>query len=166
MQWCQRAAMSRSPPGDTAGQGWGIDDDGMRTYATMAQYKPDFFIHSGDTVYADGPMQDEVEKDGKLIWKNTTLIDEKRKVAETLDEFRAQGLDDHARDDAISGHWVTIAHFHRGCSDDHIFALQRRWIEFAALNRDETMAWDGPGIDRIVDRKTSIRGTRFLGKEC
>ncbi len=76
--------------GDTAGQGWGIDDAGMRTYATMAQHRPDFFIHSGDTVYADGPMQDEVERDGTVIWKNTTLIDEKRKVAETLDEFRAQ----------------------------------------------------------------------------
>lgn len=87
--------------GDTAGQGWGIDDDGMRTYATMAQHKPDFFIHSGDTIYADGPMQDEVEKDGQLIWKNTTLIDEKRKVAETLDEFRGQWkynmMDDHVR---------------------------------------------------------------------
>lgn len=76
--------------GDTAGQGWGIDDEGMITYATMARHEPDFFIHSGDTVYADGPMQDEVElKDGSK-WKNTVLIDEKRKVAETLDEFRAQ----------------------------------------------------------------------------
>ncbi|SLN44761.1 alkaline phosphatase D family protein [Ruegeria meonggei] len=87
--------------GDTAGQGWGIDADGMRTYATMAQHKPDFFIHSGDTIYADGPMQDEVEKDGQLIWKNSTLIDEKRKVAETLDEFRGQWkynmMDDHVR---------------------------------------------------------------------
>lgn len=87
--------------GDTAGQGWGIDDEGMRTYATMAQHKPDFFIHSGDTVYADGPMKDEVEKDGQVIWKNTTLIDEKRKVAETLDEFRAQWkynmMDEHVR---------------------------------------------------------------------
>lgn len=87
--------------GDTAGQGWGIDDEGMRTYATMAQHKPDFFIHSGDTIYADGPMQDEVVKDDKLIWKNTTLIDEKRKVAETLDEFRGQWkynmTDEHVR---------------------------------------------------------------------
>lgn len=87
--------------GDTAGQGWGIDDEGMRTYATMAQHKPDFFIHSGDTIYADGPMQDEVVKDDKLIWKNTTLIDEKRKVAETLDEFRGQWkynmMDEHVR---------------------------------------------------------------------
>ncbi len=76
--------------GDTAGQGWGIDDEGMLTYTTMASHSPDFFIHSGDTIYADGPMQDEVEKDGQVIWKNTTLIDEKRKVAETLDEFRGQ----------------------------------------------------------------------------
>ena len=76
--------------GDTAGQGWGIDDEGMKTYKTMASHAPDFFIHSGDTVYADGPMKDEVElKDGST-WKNSTLIDEKRKVAETLNEFRGQ----------------------------------------------------------------------------
>lgn len=87
--------------GDTAGQGWGIDADGMRTYATMAGHKPDFFIHSGDTIYADGPMTDTVEKDGVVIWKNTTLIDEKRKVAETLAEFRGQWkynlMDEHLR---------------------------------------------------------------------
>lgn len=87
--------------GDTAGQGWGIDAEGMRTYATMAAHRPDFFIHSGDTVYADGPMSDQVEKDGAVIWRNAVLIDEKRKVAETLDEFRAQWkynmMDDHVR---------------------------------------------------------------------
>ncbi|MCV6584471.1 MAG: alkaline phosphatase D family protein [Marinibacterium sp.] len=88
--------------GDTAGQGWGIDDDGMATYATMARHTPDFFIHSGDTVYADGPMQDEVDLADGSVWKNTTLIDEKRKVAETLDEFRAQWkynmMDAHVRE--------------------------------------------------------------------
>ncbi|MDW3223456.1 MAG: alkaline phosphatase D family protein [Paracoccaceae bacterium] len=88
--------------GDTAGQGWGIDDEGMATYATMARHQPDFFIHSGDTVYADGPMQDEVAlKDGTL-WKNVVLPDEKRKVAETLDEFRGQWkynlLDQHVQE--------------------------------------------------------------------
>ncbi|MBM7069247.1 alkaline phosphatase [Actibacterium sp. 188UL27-1] len=87
--------------GDTAGQGWGIDDEGMATYATMARHEPDFFIHSGDTVYADGPMEDTVEKDGQVIWTNTNLIDEKRKVAETLDEFRGQWkynmMDAHVR---------------------------------------------------------------------
>ncbi len=88
--------------GDTAGQGWGINEDGMFTYATMARHTPDFFIHSGDTIYADGPMQDEVEKDGTVIWRNVVLPDEKRKVAETLDEFRGQWkynlLDEHVRE--------------------------------------------------------------------
>lgn len=88
--------------GDTAGQGWGIDADGMATYATMARHQPDFFIHSGDTIYADGAMEDEVDLADGSIWKNTVLIDEKRKVAETLDEFRGQWkynmMDDHVRE--------------------------------------------------------------------
>ncbi len=87
--------------GDTAGQGWGIDEAGMKTYATMEKHRPDFFLHSGDTIYADGPMEDEVTLKDSSVWKNTVLIDEKRKVAETLDEFRGQWkynmMDDHVR---------------------------------------------------------------------
>ena len=87
--------------GDTAGQGWGIDETGMKTYATMLGHQPDFFIHSGDTIYADGPMTDEVELADGSTWVNTVLTDEKRKVAETLDEFRGQWkynmMDDHVR---------------------------------------------------------------------
>ncbi|MFI0396320.1 alkaline phosphatase D family protein [Paracoccus jiaweipingae] len=75
--------------GDTAGQGWGIDDEGMVTYATMARHELDFFIHSGDTIYADGPMQPETETETG-IWKNTVLIPEVTKVAETIDEFRGR----------------------------------------------------------------------------
>jgi alkaline phosphatase D len=60
----------------------------MFTFATMRKYRPDFLLHSGDTVYADGPIKPEVAlADGK-VWKNFT-IPEKAKVAETLDEFRA-----------------------------------------------------------------------------
>ncbi|MDW6021969.1 alkaline phosphatase [Mesorhizobium sp. BAC0120] len=76
--------------GDTAGQGWGIDETGMKTYATIARHTPDFFLHSGDTIYADGPMKDEVDLPDGSKWKNIILVDEKRKVAETLDEYRAQ----------------------------------------------------------------------------
>jgi alkaline phosphatase D len=87
--------------GDAAGQGWGIDAEGMATYATMTRHQPDFFIHSGDTIYADGPMQDEVDLPDGSTWTNTALIDEKRKVAETLDEFRSQWkynmMDAHVR---------------------------------------------------------------------
>jgi alkaline phosphatase D len=83
--------------GDTAGQGWGINPDlgGMRIYETMRQAEPDFFIHSGDTIYADGPICAEARyQDGKTWlgpdgkpWRNVT-IPEKEKVAETLREYR------------------------------------------------------------------------------
>src|SRR6202045_86897 len=88
--------------GDVAGQGWGInpEDGGMFTYATMRKHKPDFLLHSGDTIYADGVIPAEVKLPDGKIWKNLT-IPEKAKVAETLDEFRAAHkynlLDDHVR---------------------------------------------------------------------
>lgn len=62
----------------------------MLTYATMAGHRSDFFLHSGDTIYADGPMRDEVELKDSSRWVNKVLIDEKRKVAERLAEFRGQ----------------------------------------------------------------------------
>jgi alkaline phosphatase D len=75
--------------GDTAGQGWGIDEarGGMRTYATMLRSRPDFFIHSGDNIYADGPISAEQKLPNGQVWKNL-VIEEKSKVAETLAEFR------------------------------------------------------------------------------
>lgn len=75
--------------GDTAGQGWGINPDwgGMRIYETIRQLNPHFFIHSGDTIYADSPIQAEVRLDDGRIWKNITT-EAKSKVAETITEFR------------------------------------------------------------------------------
>ena len=75
--------------GDTAGQGWGIDEarGGMRTYATMLRNRPDFFIHSGDNIYADGPILAEQKLPNGEIWKNIVTRGEV-KPAETLAEFR------------------------------------------------------------------------------
>ncbi|MGD1875203.1 MAG: alkaline phosphatase D family protein [Mastigocoleus sp.] len=75
--------------GDTAGQGWGINKDfgGMKIYETIRQLKPNFFIHSGDYIYADGVIESEVKLDDGSIWRNVTTP-EKSKVAETLKEFR------------------------------------------------------------------------------
>ena len=75
--------------GDTAGQGWGINPDfgGMKIYESIRKLNPDFFIHSGDNIYADGPIQAEVKLDDGTIWKNITTP-EKSKVAETLTEYR------------------------------------------------------------------------------
>ncbi|WGF88486.1 alkaline phosphatase D family protein [Marinivivus vitaminiproducens] len=88
--------------GDTAGQGWGIDPDhgGMLTYASMARHQPDFFIHSGDTIYADGPIVAEKATPDGGVWRSLVL-EEKTKVAETLGEFRANYkynlMDEHVR---------------------------------------------------------------------
>jgi alkaline phosphatase D len=75
--------------GDTAGQGFGIDEarGGMRTYATMRKNRPDFFIHSGDNIYADGVMPAEIKLANGEIWKNL-VTEDKSKPAETLAEFR------------------------------------------------------------------------------
>ena len=75
--------------GDTAGQGFGIDParGGMLTYAAMASRKPDFFVHSGDLIYADNPMSSETTLDDGTVWRNH-LVEAKTKVAEELDDFR------------------------------------------------------------------------------
>lgn len=75
--------------GDTAGQGWGINLEwgGMKIFETMRRLNLDFFIHSGDSIYADGPIKADVRLDDGRIWKNV-VTQEKSKVAETLHEFR------------------------------------------------------------------------------
>src|SRR5882757_7113481 len=74
--------------GDTAG-GWGIDEarGGMRTYSTMLKCRPDFFIHSGDHIYADCPIQSERKLPDGGVWKNI-VTEDKSRIAQTLAEFR------------------------------------------------------------------------------
>ncbi|MFD3678380.1 alkaline phosphatase D family protein [Streptomyces sp. NPDC058613] len=75
--------------GDLAGQGWGINPDlgGYRVFEEMRLRDPDFFLFSGDTVYADGPIQPTATLRDGTLWRNVTT-EEKAKVAETLAEFR------------------------------------------------------------------------------
>ncbi len=77
--------------GDVAGQGWGINPDigGMTAYRSMLRRDPDFFLHSGDTVYADGPLAETVTLPDGRLWRNV-VTQEKTKVAETLAEYRGQ----------------------------------------------------------------------------
>jgi alkaline phosphatase D len=88
------APVTRSPisfawSGDTTGQGWGIDENrgGMRTYRTMLDNRPDFFIHSGDHIYADCPVERELKLPDGEIWRNI-VTEEKSVVAQTLAQFR------------------------------------------------------------------------------
>jgi alkaline phosphatase D len=87
---------------DVAGQGWGINPDwgGLKIFEAMRQLEPDFFIHSGDTIYADNPIAAEQATPDGGIWKNVTT-EAKAKVAESLQEFRGNHaynlLDDNLR---------------------------------------------------------------------
>lgn len=77
--------------GDTAGQGWGINEawGGMKIYDQIRKTNPDFFLHCGDTVYADGPITAEVKLPDGSLWNNV-VTEEVSKVAETLNEFRGR----------------------------------------------------------------------------
>lgn len=75
--------------GDTAGQGWGIDESrgGMRTYATMLRNRPDFFVHCGDSIYADCPIGERLTLPNGEIWNNL-VTEQKSRIAQTLDDYR------------------------------------------------------------------------------
>jgi alkaline phosphatase D len=77
--------------GDTAGQGWGINEawGGMKIYDQIRKVNPDFFLHSGDTIYADGPISTQVKLPDGSMWNNV-VTEEVSKVAETLNEYRGR----------------------------------------------------------------------------
>ncbi|HET6742653.1 MAG TPA: alkaline phosphatase D family protein, partial [Kribbella sp.] len=77
--------------GDTAGQGYGINPElgGMIAYRAMHETRPDFFLHSGDNIYADGPIEAELKVADGTVWKNV-VTEEVSKVAETLAEYRGR----------------------------------------------------------------------------
>lgn len=75
--------------GDTCGQGYGIDPElgGLKVYEAMRKQAPHFFVHSGDMIYADNPIEAvKTAPDGTVF--HNLVIPEKKKVAETLAEFR------------------------------------------------------------------------------
>jgi alkaline phosphatase D len=75
--------------GDVCGQGWGIDParGGLAMFETMRKAQPDLFIHLGDTIYADNPIEAHVKLEDGTLWKNVTT-EPKSHVAQTLDDFR------------------------------------------------------------------------------
>ncbi len=97
--------------GDVAGQGWGIDKarGGFAIFDALRRAEPDLFIHSGDAIYADNPLAEEVKLDDGTRWRNI-VTPSKSKVAETLDEFRGNYrynlIDDHYRAFQAEVPWV------------------------------------------------------------
>ena len=79
--------------GDVVGQGWGINREwgGLRMFERLRRERPDFFVHSGDAIYADNPLAEEVKLDDGTLWRNL-VTPAKSKVAESLAEFRGNFL--------------------------------------------------------------------------
>ncbi|MFR0354072.1 alkaline phosphatase D family protein [Streptomyces sediminimaris] len=75
--------------GDLAGQGWGINESigGYRIFDAMAGLDPDFFLCSGDNIYADGVIPPTQALPDGSLYRNVTT-EEKSHVAITLDDFR------------------------------------------------------------------------------
>lgn len=134
--------------GDTAGQGWGINPDlgGMTGYRAMHDTHPDFFVHAGDTIYADGPIAESVTEPDGQVWRNL-VIPEVTKVAETLTEFRGRHrynlLDDNVRafyaDTPVIAQWddhETTNNWYPGeVLTDQRYTLERRVDVLAARGR-------------------------------
>ncbi len=130
--------------GDTVGQGWGINDafGGLRLYETMARHTPDLFVNSGDLIYADNPVAEAVPMEDGTTWRNLTTP-AKRKVAETLDEFRgnyAYYLTDHHAQ-AFNAAIPNIVQW-----DDH--DVLNNWTP--ATNLDANPAYSEKSIGRLA----------------
>jgi alkaline phosphatase D len=131
--------------GDTAGQGWGIDASrgGMRTYGTMLENRPDFFIHSGDHIYADCPIPSELDLPNGEIWRNI-VTEEKSTVARSLAQFRGNYrynlLDGNLR--AFNAQVPMLAQW-----DDH--EVTNDWSPIGTA--DET-GYAEDGTSRLVER--------------
>ncbi|WJY42272.1 alkaline phosphatase D family protein [Streptomyces sp. P9-2B-2] len=133
--------------GDLAGQGWGINPDrgGYRIYEDMRRRNPDFFLCSGDNIYADNPIPERVTLPDGRIWRNVTT-EEKSKVAETLAEFRGAFrynlLDDNLR--RFNAQVPTITQW-----DDH--EVHNNWYPGQLLDDD-----------RYTEKRTDVLSARSL----
>ena len=130
---------------DIAGQGWGINPDigGYRIFSAMGAVDPDFYLCSGDHVYADNPLVPEVTLPDGRVWHNVTT-DAKAKVAETLAEFRGNFaynlLDDNLR--AFAAHVPQVNQW-----DDH--EVHNNWFPGQIL-----------ADDRYTERRIDVLAAR------
>jgi alkaline phosphatase D len=131
--------------GDTAGQGWGIDParGGMRAYLTMLENRPDFFIHSGDHIYADCPVPSQLNLPSGETWRNI-VTEEKSVVAHSLEQFRGNykynWLDDNFR--AFHAQVPMFAQW-----DDH--EVTNDW---SPIGSADEAGYDEDGTSRLVAR--------------
>lgn len=145
--------------GDVVGQGWGIDPTrgGMLTFESMRREKPDLFLHCGDSIYADNPVERRKALDDGSHWQNLVLP-EKSKVAKTLADFhgnfRYNFLDDHYR--RFFREVPVIAQW-----DDHEILNNWNPRDHAALSRAGFRAFQNYWPSRGTSQKRFYRRVRY-----
>ncbi|HVJ68534.1 MAG TPA: alkaline phosphatase D family protein [Caulifigura sp.] len=88
--------------GDVAGQGFGINPawGGMKIFESIRRLHPQFFVHSGDHIYADDPIPESIPLADGGTWVNV-VTPGKSHAAQTLEDFRDNYaynlLDEHVR---------------------------------------------------------------------
>jgi alkaline phosphatase D len=113
----------------------------MRGFDAVRRREPDFFIHSGDTIYADVPIHAEVKLPDGTIWKNV-ITEAKSKVAETLDEFRGN--------------------YHYNLLDDNIRQFQSEVAQVWQWDDHEVMNNWSPGRDLSADNRYREKDIRKI----
>jgi alkaline phosphatase D len=141
----ERKSVSFLWSGDTAGQGWGIDParGGYRSYRTMLDNRPDFFIHSGDHIYADCTIPAEQKLPNGESWHNITS-EEKSAVAHTLQQFRGN-YKYNLLDENFRAFHAAVPMFAQW--DDH--EVTDDWSPLGSVEAD---GFDETGTSRLVAR--------------
>ncbi|PRY17280.1 alkaline phosphatase D family protein [Kineococcus rhizosphaerae] len=116
--------------GDQAGQGWGRNPDlgGFPIYRAMARRDADFFLHSGDTIYADGPITGDVTLPDGRVYRNV-VTEAKSHVAQTLDDFRG-AFRYNLEDDAYRAFFARVPQVNQW--DDH--EVHNNWFPHEILD--------------------------------
>lgn len=165
--------------GDVCGQGWGIDPQrgGMLSFASVTQMRPDFFLHSGDSVYADGPLPRQRKMEDGSLWNNL-VIPEKLRPAVSLAEYRAQHrynlLDVHYREFlrqvAVVAQWddhEVLDNWDNAHHSDHAGPARQAFLEYWPV-RGKTIYRKisyGPDLDVFVLDLRSYRAANSHNRQ-
>ena len=135
----------------------------MTTFRSMLDVRPDLFVHVGDTIYADEPMEESVELPDGSTWRND-LTEEVTVVAQTLAEFRGRHRyplrDDNVRDFYAQVPSVVQWDDHETCNnwwpgeiiEEDGYDIERRADVLATRGRRAWQEYQPVPVKRLVPR--------------
>lgn len=147
--WVRRSSFRSAPDtarpirfawsADVNGQGFGINPEwgGLKMFETIRRRELDFFVHCGDTIYADHPLQHRVDDERGRSWTNVVTL-AKTRVAESIEDYRGN----------FRYNWLD-PHFTKFCAEVPQIIM---WDDHEVVNN-----WS-PSLDLMRDK-------RYVGKD-